>query len=56
MREISQYTEYIKSFCEYIDIPISLFWDKVYGSVNKDLFNIDNKGKIERKFKVGLGL
>jgi N-acetyl sugar amidotransferase len=48
--------EYIKNFCEYIDIPISLFWDKVYGSVNKDLFNIDNNGKIERKFKVGLGL
>lgn len=48
--------EYIKSFCEYIDIPVSLFWDKVHGAVNKDLFKIDNKRKIVRKFKVGIGL
>jgi len=48
--------EYIKSFCEFIDIPVSLFWEKVHGAVNKDLFSIDENGVITRKFKVGVGL
>ena len=32
--------EYIKKFCEYIDISVSTFWEKVHGAVNKDLFKI----------------
>jgi N-acetyl sugar amidotransferase len=48
--------EYISSFCSYIDISVSEFWDKVHASVNKDLFTIDSKGSIKRKFSVGVGL
>lgn len=48
--------EYIQSFCEYIDISVQAFWDKVHASVNTELFSIDSKGNIQRKFKVGVGL
>ena len=48
--------KYIEDFCNYIEIPISLFWEKVKSIINKDLFFIDKKGKIQRKFKVGLGI
>ena len=48
--------KYIQQFCEYIEIPVSLFWKKVKSIVNKDLFYIDKKGKIKKKFKVGIGL
>lgn len=48
--------EYIKDFCEYIEIPVSLFWEKVKSVTNKELFYIDDKGKIKRKFKVGVGI
>ncbi len=48
--------EYISSFCEYIDISTDTFWDQVYKSVNRDLFDVDAKGKISRKFQVGVGL
>lgn len=47
---------YIESFCEYIEISKSQFWKKVHSSLNKDLFKIDGKKKITRKFKVGKGL
>lgn len=47
--------EYIKSFCNYIDITVNAFWDIVRLSVNKDLFEIDPSGKIIPKFKVGFG-
>lgn len=47
---------YIESFCEYIDISISQFWKKVHSSLNTELFKIDKKNKITRKFKVGIGL
>jgi len=48
--------QYIISFCEYIDISIKEFWDNVYNSVNKDLFEINSSGQIIKKFKVGKGL
>ena len=48
--------EYIKSFCEYIQIPTKEFWNQVHSCVNKTLFKIRPNGKIERKFKVGYGL
>lgn len=48
--------KYIESFCKYIDIPVSQFWEQVHSSLNTDLFYIDNKGKIHRKFEVGVGL
>jgi N-acetyl sugar amidotransferase len=48
--------EYIESFCEYIDITIKQFWEKVYASINRDLFAIELDGSIKRKFKVGIGL
>ena len=47
---------YIKDFCDYIDIPVSLFWGKVKSVINHDLFYIDNNGLIKKKFKVGEGL
>ena len=47
---------YIKDFCEYIDIPLSLFWERVNSIMNHELFYIDDKGKIKRKFEVGKGI
>ena len=48
--------KYIKSFCEYIEISETQFWDHVRSSVNKDLFNVEKNGKIVPKFEVGVGL
>ena len=48
--------KYIKSFCDYIEISLNEFWKVVRGVTNKDLFKIDNKKKITRKYKVGKGL
>ena len=48
--------EYIESFCEYIEITKSQFWEHVHASVNRDLFMIDGDGVIHRKYKVGVGL
>jgi N-acetyl sugar amidotransferase len=48
--------EYIESFCAYIDIPETKFWEKVRASVNRDLFSVERDGSICRKFKVGVGL
>lgn len=48
--------KYIKSFCDYIDISVAQFWEKVYNSINKNLFEIKPKGVIKKKFKVGIGL
>jgi N-acetyl sugar amidotransferase len=47
---------YIESFCAYIDISVKTFWEQVHRSLNKELFTIDGKGLIQRKFKVGVGL
>ena len=48
--------KYIKSFCNFIKITVDQFWLQVRKSLNKDLFEIDSKGKITRKYKVGVGL
>ena len=48
--------KYIESFCQYIDISVNEFWDKVKSSVNKKLFDISKSGRIVPKFKVGIGL
>lgn len=47
---------YIESFCEYINISISYFWEKVHSSLNKELFHLNGKKRITRNFKVGIGL
>lgn len=48
--------DYIASFCNYIDISLDYFWEKVHSSVNRDLFSIKNDGVIVPKFTVGEGL
>ena len=45
-----------KSFSEYIGISEEEFWKKVYKSVNRELFDVSENGRINRKFKVGFGL
>lgn len=47
---------YIASFCDYIGITVHKFWEQVHASVNRDLFRIDDRGRIVRKFQVGVGL
>jgi len=48
--------DYIKSFCDYIDITVEQFWKQVRKNVNLDLFTVTSDGKITKKFKVGKGL
>lgn len=47
---------YIKNFCRYINISKEDFWFNIRKNVNKNLFHIDNKLNIKKKFKVGKGL
>lgn len=47
---------YIESFCKYLEISISDFWNVVDGYVNKALFEKDESGHWIKKFKVGEGL
>ena len=47
---------YIQSFCDYIDITVEHFWEKVIRSLNKDLFILGPNNNISRRFKVGVGL
>jgi len=47
---------YIKNFCRYINISLEDFWFNIRKNVNKNLFHIDNKLNIKKKFKVGKGL
>ena len=51
--------KYIKSFCKYIEITETQFWNQIYKIYNKDLFSLNNKKsnkKFIAKFKVGYGL
>lgn len=48
--------EYIQSFCTYIGISVEAFWTQVRNSVNRNLFDVADNGKITRKFQVGAGL
>jgi N-acetyl sugar amidotransferase len=47
---------YIESFCDYIGISISSFWEQVDQAVNKNLFEKIGMGHYKPKFKVGIGL
>ena len=47
---------YIESFSYYIGISVDQFWEKIYASLNKRLFEIRDDGRIIRRFKVGVGL
>jgi N-acetyl sugar amidotransferase len=46
--------DYIKSFCDYIEITEKEFWKKVDGCVNQKLFARNGKGEWERKFEIGV--
>jgi len=47
---------YIKSFCNFLNLTHEEFWAHVHKSLNKNLFSIDSQGNISPKFKVGFGL
>lgn len=47
--------EYIDSFCKYIDISVTQYWEIVFKSVNKELFRVKD-GKVFRMYKVGKGI
>jgi N-acetyl sugar amidotransferase len=47
---------YIAAFSDYIGISVEQFWHQVHKSVNRDLFDITDGGKVVRKFTVGVGL
>ena len=46
---------YIETFCDYIDISVEFFWEKVISSTNKNLFTIEGSKTIKPKFSVGIG-
>lgn len=48
--------DYIAGFCDYIGITVDFFHDHVRKSVNRDLFTVHGDGRIERRFRVGVGL
>lgn len=52
----AQDAEYIQRYCDYLSISVADFWKKVHASVNTELFQIHANGRIERKYKVGVGL
>lgn len=47
---------YIRSFCDYIDISVTEFWDQVRTTANKKLFDVEPDGSIRPRFRVGIGL
>ncbi|MDB9992257.1 N-acetyl sugar amidotransferase [Amylibacter sp.] len=49
-------SEYISSFCGFINISIDEFWDHIRKSANKNLFEIRKNGEILPKFTVGANL
>ena len=49
-------SEYIAGFCDYIGISVENFWAQVHRSVNRQLFDVHDDGKITRKYQVGVGL
>jgi N-acetyl sugar amidotransferase len=48
--------EYINSYCDYLSLTHSQFWQQIYSCVNPQLFDIGTDGSIKSKFKVGVGL
>jgi N-acetyl sugar amidotransferase len=49
-------SNYIKSFCDYIDITVEQFWQQVDKNVNTTLFEKKGPGDYIPKFEVGVGL
>lgn len=47
--------EYIESFCRYIRIDESAFWENIRKFANKDLFDVSGDRPVKR-FRVGVGL
>jgi hypothetical protein len=47
---------YIAGFSDYIGVTVDEFWSQVRRSVNRELFDVGNDGKIRSKFTVGVGL
>ena len=48
--------EYIASFSEFIGITVEEFWAQVHAEMNHELFYLDDNGRIQRRFEVGVGL
>jgi len=48
--------DYISRYCDYLEISVELFWDKVRESCDLRLFAIKEDGTIKRKFEVGVGI
>jgi N-acetyl sugar amidotransferase len=48
--------EFIKSFCDFIEISVTQFWEIVDKGVNRKLFNKISQGKYERLYKVGIDI
>ena len=44
---------YVQSFCEYIEVPLSKFWEIVDSCVNRKLFEKNSDGSWRRKFQIG---
>ncbi len=47
---------YIERYCDYLGISVAAFWDQVRAATNRRLFDIDEQGRIQRRFVVGVGL
>jgi N-acetyl sugar amidotransferase len=45
--------EHIISFCEFLSISKSQFWEVVNRNINQELFSIQGEGRPTRKFRVG---
>jgi N-acetyl sugar amidotransferase len=52
----AHHEDYIREYCDYLEIPLEEFWERIKSSVNKSLFSFESDGVICPKFKVGLGL
>lgn len=48
--------DYIARYCDYLGIGVPAFWAKVHAATNTQLFSIQPDGRIERRFRVGVGL
>lgn len=47
---------YIRSFCDFIGISETHFWQHVHASTSRELFDIGTDGQVRRRFRVGEGL
>jgi N-acetyl sugar amidotransferase len=48
--------DYISSYCDYLNISLDHFWDKVRNACDVRLFEIQRGGLIVPRFNVGIGL